>query len=58
MVCLDAGGYFDDRPQSQRLPDDFGLLFPRLARQLRANERRSTEVADRLPGVELQRAEQ
>ena len=40
VVCLDAVGYFDDRPQSQRLPAGFRLLFPRLARQLRANERR------------------
>jgi hypothetical protein len=40
VVCLDAVGFFDDRPRSQRLPAGFGLMFPRLAGQLRANERR------------------
>ena len=42
VVCLDAVGYFDDRPLSQRLPAGLGFLFPRLARQLRANERRGS----------------
>ena len=40
MVCLDAVGFFDDRPRSQRLPAGFGFIIPRLAGQLRANERR------------------
>lgn len=36
VVCLDAVGFFDDRPLSRRLPAGFGVLFPRPARQLRA----------------------
>jgi hypothetical protein len=33
-------GFFDDQPRSQRILAGFGLLFPKLARQLRINERR------------------
>lgn len=39
-VVLDAVGYFDDRPRSQRMPPGFGLMFPRVARELRNTERR------------------
>ena len=34
MVCLDAVGFFDERPRTQRLPAGLGLRFPALARQL------------------------
>lgn len=39
-VVLDAVGFFDDRPRSQRIPPGFGLMFPKVARQLRARGRR------------------
>ena len=39
-VVLDAVGYFDDRPGSQRMPPGFGVMFPRVARQLKGTERR------------------
>jgi putative transposase len=40
VVCLDAVGFFDERPWTQRLPAGLGLRFPALARQLRMNEHR------------------
>lgn len=40
VVCLDAVGFFDERPRTQRLPAGLGLRFPALARQLRMNEHR------------------
>ena len=40
VVCLDAVGFFNDEPRSQRIPAGFGLVFPNLARQLRTDGRR------------------
>jgi hypothetical protein len=40
VVCLDAVGFFTDQPRSQSIPAGFGLLFPKLTRQLRSNQRR------------------
>jgi len=40
VVCMDAAGYFDDEPRSQRGPGGFGLMFPRAARQIAATQRR------------------
>lgn len=40
VVCLDAVGFFDERPRTQRLPVGLGLRFPALSRQLRMSERR------------------
>lgn len=52
VVCLDAVGFFNDEPDSQHIPAGLGILFPRLARQLRANERRGNFIL----GVHRRRA--
>ncbi len=40
VVCLESVGFFDDAPGGQRLPAGFGLVFPDLAREIRAEEER------------------
>ena len=45
VICLESVGYFDDRPGAQRLPVGFGMLFPLLARSIRAREGRGDFLA-------------
>jgi len=45
VICLESVGYFDDRPGAQRLPVGFGMLFPSLARSIRAREGRGDFLA-------------
>jgi hypothetical protein len=45
VICLESVGYFDDRPGAQHLPVGFGMLFPSLARTIRAREGRGDFLA-------------
>lgn len=40
VVCMDAVGYYDDQPRSQRGPAGFALMFPTAAREIAASDRR------------------